>query len=76
MKNTQNPGPPRSALPATDTDALEAPPRNPGVTPGHPDAPSPWLDFWRKVFVLAEGLDAKEAEAEGLDARTEMADGQ
>ena len=62
MKNTQNLGPRSSALPLTDADALEAPPDNLEV-------PFPWLDFWRKIFVLAEGLDAKEAEAKGLDAK-------
>lgn len=76
MKNTQNPSPPRSASPAPDTDALEATPGDLEVPPGRLDAPSPWPDFWRKIFVLAEGLDAKESEAGGLDAQAETAGGQ
>lgn len=84
MKNTQDPGPRSSALPLTDADALEALPDNLEALPDNLEAPSPWLDFWRKIFALTERLDAKEAgamgldakEAEGLDAQAEMVGGQ
>ena len=70
MKNSHNPSPQPFVLPvvlpAPETDAPKVAPGDLEVAPGHPDAPSPWLDFWRKILVLAEGLDAKEAEAEPM----------
>jgi len=79
MKNTQSPDPRPFVLPTSDTSAWEVPPGKLGVPPGNLDSPSPWLDFWRKICVLAEELDAKEADAkeanpEDLDAEGKMTD--
>ena len=69
MKNTQSPDPWPFVLPTSNTRAWEVPPAKLGLPPGNLDSPSPWLDFWRMICVLAEELDAKEANPKETDAK-------
>ena len=65
MKNIKNPNLKPYVFSAEATDLLEAPPGN--LDSSSLASSSPWLDFWRKISVLAEDLGA-EALAAGMKA--------
>ena len=62
MKNIKNPNLKPYVFSAEATDLLEAPPGN--LDSSSLASSSPWLDFWRKISVLAEDLGAEELGAE------------
>ena len=72
MNNIQNPGRKPCVLSAAVTNLLEAAPGSldsSSLASSSLASASPWLDFWRKVSVLAEELDAKELDAKELNAK-------
>ena len=77
MNNIQNPGRKPCVLSAAVTNLLEAAPgsldssslASSSLASSSLASASPWLDFWRKVSVLAEELDAKELDAKELNAK-------